>query len=343
MSAKLQPRSHEAHEGRFVQELCVLRVFVVVFLVIIASASSALAGERYALIITGASGGPQFAKKYDAWRVSFITTLRSTFDYPADHVLVLAEEEGAGVKRATRDNVRAALADLRRRAAKDDVVLVLLIGHGTVADREDAKFNLVGPDLTADEWVDLVKPIAGRLVFVNTTSGSFPFIHKLSGRNRIVLTANDSAAQQFETVFPDYFLKAFGDPAADLDKNGKVSIWEAFSYASAGVRGWFEARGQLATERPLLDDTGNGAGREANTPGPDGPVAQVTYLQPEAVIPATGDAELASLLRRRAELESDLELIRARKPTLAPDEYELTLEKLLLELARLDRQIRSKT
>ena len=44
--------------------------------------------------------------------------------------------------------------------------------------------------------------------------------------------------------------------------------------------------GQLATERPLLDDTGDGVGREAGAPGPDGAVAQVTYLQPEARIAA---------------------------------------------------------
>ena len=107
---------------------------------------------------------------------------------------------------------------------KDDQLLVLLIGHGTSLDGDEAKFNLVGPDLSATEWADLLKPIAGRVVFVNTTGASFPFLRKLAGRNRVVLTATDAAAQQFETVFPEFFVKAFDDPAADLDKNNRVSI-----------------------------------------------------------------------------------------------------------------------
>jgi hypothetical protein len=181
------------------------------------------------------------------------------------------------------------------------------------------------------------------LVFVDTASGSFPFLERLSGRSRIVLTANDSAAQQFETVFPGFFVNAFGDDDADLDKNGKVSIWEAFSYASDAVRRWFDGRGQLATERPLLDDTGDGIGREAQGTGLDGQIAQVTYLQPERQILDTGDSELTSLLRRRAELESDLEALRARKPAMLPDEYEAALEKILLEIARIDRRVRTKS
>ena len=338
------PRRHEGHEGNSVRALLrVLRVFGVACIVIVASRSDAAAAERYALIITGASGGPQYAEKYETWRRSLVTTLTSTFGYPEERVIVLGEEEEARVRKSTRENVRAALAGLRRRAAKDDVVLIVLIGHGTVLDGDGAKFNLVGPDLTADEWVELVNPIAGRLVFINTASGSFPFLQKLSGRGRVVLTATDTAAQQFETVFPEFFVKAFGDPSADLDKNNKISIWEVFSYASAGVRGWFDARGQLATERPLLDDTGDGLGREAGAPGSDGAIAQQTYLQPDRVVAPTGNSELADLLRRRAALEAALEALRVSKPTFAPEEYEEQLEKLLLELAQVERQIRAKT
>ena len=307
-----------------------------------AAVSPAFADDRYALIVSGASGGAEYARKYDAWRTSFEKTLREKFAYPDDHVIVLAEEEQGAVKRATRENVRAALNQLRRRATNDDVVLVLLVGHGT-ADGDDAKFNLVGPDLSAGEWAGLVRPIAGRLVFVNATGGSFPFLHQMAGRGRIVLTATDSAAQQFETLFPEFFVKAFDDPGADLDKDGMVSIWEAFSYASRGVKNRFEERGQLATERPMLDDTGDGVGREADTPGADGAVAQATYLQPDAPVMVAGDPELTGLLRRRAALEAQVERLKETKPQLTPGEYDAQLESLLLELARIDRQIRAKS
>jgi hypothetical protein len=315
---------------------------VIAFALLMSSAAAAAGAERYALIVTGAAGGDDYAQKYDAWRTSLVDTLRQKFAYPEDHLLVLAEQESAGVRKATRENVRAALADLRARAQKDDVVLIVLIGHGTSGDGDEAKFNLVGPDLTVDEWAGLVAPISARVVFVNTTSGSFPFLKKLASPGHIVLTATDNPAQQFETVFPDYFVKSFNEEYADQDKNGKVSLWEAFVYASAKVLDYYEQRGQLPTERPLLDDTGGGSGRDVETAGPDGPVAQVTYLQPDVVIAETGDAELTRLLRRRAELESQLEQVKARKPNMSADDYDTELEKVLLELARVDRDIRTR-
>jgi len=239
--------------------------------------------------------------------------------------------------------VQKRLGELRRRMTKDDQLLVLLVGHGTSLDGDEAKFNLVGPDLSATEWADLLKPIPGRLVFVNTTGASFPFLRKLAGRNRVVLTATDAAAQQFETVFPEYFVKAFDDPAADLDKNNRVSVWEAFTYASAGVRQWFEQKGQLPTERPLLDDTGAGVGREAQNPGTDGAIARVTYLEPDVALVLPADTALAGLMRRRADLESLLEELKARKESTPPDQYDTDLEKLLVEIARISAQIRAKS
>ena len=310
---------------------------------LVLTANTAFAGDRYALVVTGASGGDAYAQKYAKWRVSFVDTLRTTFHYEPQRLIVLAETGSEGVQKATRENVRSALADLRKRMTKDDQLMVLLIGHGTSLDGDEAKFNLVGPDLSASEWSDLLRPLPGRLVFVNTTGASFPFLRKLAGKGRIVLTATDAAAQQFETVFPEFFIRAFDDTAADLDRNNRVSMWEAFTYASAGVRQWFEQKGQLPTERPLLDDTGAGIGREALNPGTDGAIARVTYLEPDAALTLPADTQLAGLMRRRAELETQLEALKARKESTPPDQYDADLEKLLVEIARISAQIRAKS
>ena len=50
------------------------------------------------------------------------------------------------------------------------------------------------------------------------------------------------------------------DDSSDLDKNARISVWEAFSAASAAVRRHYQQRGQLSTERALLDDNGDGVG-----------------------------------------------------------------------------------
>jgi hypothetical protein len=304
------------------------------------------AADHYAVVVTGASAGSPYAEKYDAWRASFVATLEQKLGYPSDHIVVLAERAAPPlVRRATRDEVRAAFQDLVKRVAKDDVLFVMLIGHGTSGD-EGARFNLVGPDLTAAEWAALVKPIAGRVVFVNGGSGSFEFLEALAGRGRVVVTAADSAAQQYETVFPEFFIAAFGEEQADLDRNGRISIWEAFRTASSKVKKWFEDQGRLATERPLLDDDGDGIGREAEdgpelTKARDGALAQATFLQRDG--PAAGtDAGVAALLRERADVQSRIDRLRAGKAGIPPDQYERDLEALLVELARLERQIRSR-
>ena len=348
------------------------RACPVLAIVLSLAASTVSAGERYAVIITGASGGAPYAQKYLKLREAMATTLRNAFDYKPDHIVVLAETEkgeSERVLKATRENVQRAFAALQKRLTKDDQLLVLLIGHGTLADGarapqgpegsvgDDGKFNLVGPGrwgsrgdinlvgpaLSATEGSEVLKPQPGRLVFVDTTAASFPFLHKLARRGRVVLTATDSAAQQFETVFPEFFIKAFGDASADVDKSGRVSIWEAFVYASAAVRQYFEQKGELPTERALLDDTGGGLGREAQAPGVDGALARITYLEPEPALELPSDAGLAVLVKRRAALEAALEELKARRESLSPEQYAAELERILTELARVSLQIKAKS
>jgi hypothetical protein len=319
-------------------------LIVLTFAVVPVFAGTGYAADRYAVVVSGASGGSEYAQKYREWRIALTVLLHTRFGYPEDHVIVISEDSEPRVLKPTRENVRTALSDIQRRAGKDDVVFIMLIGHGAAEGSDEAKFNLTGPDLSAGDWAKLLAPIAGRVVFVNGASGSFPFLQKLAARGRIVISATASIAQDYETVFPEYFIKGLGDAGADADKDRKVSVWEAFRYASAGVHDWFNERGQLPTERPLLDDTGDGIGREADDDkAVDGAAAKVTYLQPDtADPPAAADSELSALLRRRDVLQADIDALRARKSNLPDDQYQLELERLLVDLAVVDRDIRQR-
>jgi len=279
--------------------------------------------DNFALLVSGASGGDAYARKYDGWRVSIVRTLKS-LGYQDDHVIELSE--------ASRHQIQLALERLNSRVTKDDQLFVLLIGHGT-SEGDTAKFNLVGPDMTARDWADALKGFAGRLIFVDTTASSFPFLRQLARPGRIVITATDSIAQEFETVFPEFFVKAFADAAADTDKDGRVSIFEAFFYASASVRAWFDRQNRLPTERALVDDDGDGVGREAWNPAPDGAVAKLTYLQP---LVGAND----SLAKREVEIEAAIADLKARRATMPPAAYDAELERLLTELARVSSQRR---
>ncbi len=298
------------------------------------------AQERYALIVSGASGGPDYAEAYDTWRSDLTLTLRHRLQLPDDHLFVLSEQPGKGEDLASSDGVERATTALRERLSREDTLLVVLMGHGTF-DGVDAKFNLVGPDLKASDWDRLLRPLPGRLVFVDTTAASAPFVERLARPGRVLVSATDSAAQRYDTIFPEFFAKAFDDQASDLDKNGRVSIWEAFTYVSAGVRDWYEQRGRLSTERPVLDDDGDGRGREAGAPGSDGDLARTVYLDPDFDPAAADDPALRLLLERRSALEARLEELKARKAEADEETYQRDLEALLVELARVSRDIRA--
>ena len=170
---------------------------------------------------------------------------------------MLSEGAAAGAV-SNRENVPSTLKSLKPKLTADDTLLVILFGHGTF-DGTAAKFNLVGPDMDSSEWKAALDGSPACLVFVNTTSSSFPFVQALAGKNRIVIAATDSAAQKYATVFPQYFIEALQDrDKADNDKNGRLSVWEAFTYAGQAVKQSFDQKQTLVTERSVIEDGTNG-------------------------------------------------------------------------------------
>jgi hypothetical protein len=306
----------------------------------IAAPGVATAEERYALIVSGVSGSEKFAASQKAWVASLQSTLQQRLGFAADRVTVLSES-GAGATLSNRENVTRALAALKSRATADDTLLVVLMGHGTY-DGKVAKFNLIGPDMDSREWKASLDGNPARLVFVNTTSSSFEFVPALSGKNRIVIAATDSAAQKYATVFPQYFIEALDQGVkADADKNNRLSVWEVFTYASQAVKQAYEQQKTLVTERSLIDDNGDGVGKEATAAtGTDGVLAKTTFLDP---LPASSTANpaLAGLEKRRITLEAEIEQLKAKKGEMPAGQYEEELERLAIELAKISAQIRT--
>ena len=319
--------------GAAVKRLALAALFVL-------SALPAAAQQRFVVIVSGATGGDEYAAQYTAWSDTLKRTCTDRLKLDPSAITILSESETAATA-ATAENVRSTLGALRERMSRDDLLLLVLLGHGTF-DGVDAKFNLVGKDLESAEWAALLRPLPGQVVVVNTTAGSFPFIERLAGPRRIVITATDSVAQRFDTVFPEYFVKAFDDAGADLDKNERVSVWEAFASASAGVRRHYQQRGQLSTERALIDDNGDGVGRGVADDGEDGTASSRTYLEAARPDALPTDEELLKLLQRKSLLEAEVEELRIRKAFLQAGEYAREFERVMIELAKVSRDIRQR-
>ncbi len=305
------------------------------------SPAAAAAETRWAVIVSGASGGEKYAEQMKEWREGLRSAMVDRYGFKAEHVRLLVDETAAAAEKGSAENVRKVFADIKKGGTRDDFVLVVLLGHGTY-DGDVAKFNLVGPDLTAKDWTDLLAGVQGRLAVVNTTEASFPFLESLTAKGRVVITATDSAAQKYATVFPEYFVKAMREASTDLDKNGRTSIFEVFAAASAAVKQHYEQRGQLATERAVIDDNGDGKGREASAEGPDGGVARTAYLDADNAA-ESATPEMAALVKRRRTLEAQAEEHQQLKGVMPEAEWNAQFEKLMLELAQVSAEIRKKS
>lgn len=222
---------------------------------------------------------------------------------------------------------------------------LILIGHGTF-DGKEARFNLRGPDVSATELAAWLAPFQRPLVLINTSSASAPFLQKLSGPNRIVITATRSGHEQNVTRFGGALAASLQNLEADLDADEQVSLLEAFLGAAQRVAESYQQEGRLLTEHPLLDDNGDGLGtppdwfrglRPVRQPK-DGKSIDGTRAHQLHLIPSAVEQQLSPEVRvRRDELERRLVTLREQKSNLAEDAYDAQLEELLLELARIYR------
>jgi hypothetical protein len=218
---------------------------------------------------------------------------------------------------------------------------LVLIGHGTF-DGKEAKFNLRGPDVSPTDLSLWLQPFQRPLVVLNTASCSAPFLNKLSGTNRVIITATRSGHEQNFTHFGQYFAEAVANPEADLDKDGQVSLLEAFLIASRKVTEFYKVQGRLVTEHALLDDNGDGLGTPADwfrglraTKKPkDAAIVDGAVAQQFCLVPSQAERLLTPEQRaKRDALERAVFHLRDTKEQLAEDDYYTQMESLLVELA----------
>jgi len=301
-----------------------LRLFVGSSLVWCALSGSAAAQQTHMLVITGVAGDEEHAKKFNQWATTFIETAKSKEGVPADNIVYLSD------RAATKAGVEKAFADIATRAKANDEVFVLLIGHGSF-DGTTAAFNLMGPDLTADDYGRLLaKFTAQRVVFVNTSSASGAFLKPLAGPGRVIVTATKTGGERNDTDFPEFFVAAFGDASADRDRNGHVSIGEAFEYAKTKVTQAFQQKGLLLTEHATLEDGGEGRLASTIFLAQSGSTLQVD----------TSDPAMRALVDERDAIDRRVADLRTHKASMPDAQYEAEMEKLLTELAVKTREIR---
>jgi hypothetical protein len=220
---------------------------------------------------------------------------------------------------------------------------LVLIGHGTF-DGKEAKFNLRGSDVSAAELAEWLKPCKRPLAIVDSTSASAPFMAKLAGPGRVVVTSTRSGYEQNFARFGKYFAEAIADPKSDLDKDGQISLLEAFLSASHRTNDFYKTEGRLATEHALIDDNGDGLGTpaewfrgtRATKQARDGAPLDGARAQQFTLVRSAAEQQLSPQVRaQRDKIELRIAELREMKAKMKDEVYYQQLEKLLLELATI--------
>jgi hypothetical protein len=307
-----------------------MRTALFVTLLSLAAVAQARA-QTQLLVVSGLSGEPRYATEFNRWGASLVDAAQTRYGLRPDQVIWLAETPESDAKRisgaSTRENVEKAIRELAGRAGPADRVMILLIGHGGTAG--EPRLSLPGPDLTA---ADLARFLAAfptqSVVVVNSSSASGDFQGPLAGPKRTVITATKSSLEGNEAVFGGFFVAAYTGDGADLDKDGKVSVLEAFDYAKSEVERSYKEGNRLQSEHPTL-----GGSRE---------LAASFVLARGAAAGAAASPELAGLVAERQQIEASIEALKARKDGMDAAQYQQQLEQLLVRLALKTREIREK-
>jgi len=292
-----------------------------------AGARAAHAQQTHLLIISGLAGEPQYAKTFKEAAAALADAARQKWGVADSSLIVLGEDpalDPTHVKfKSTKEEVAKAFLALSQRVKPGDILFVFLNGHGS-GEGPASRVNLPGADATAAEYATWISGFAKQsIVFVIAGSGGGDFLPVLAGPNRVIVSATRTAMERNESVFAAPFVKGLTTAEADADKDGRVSVIEAFTYAKKEVARAYEVDNRMLTEHALISDS-----TLARTVAFGG--AQ-----------ASSNPKIIALVAERLALESQVATLRTKKASMETTAYENELEKLLIAIAEKSAAIRA--
>lgn len=302
---------------------------------VVAPAPVAAQARTHVLIVVGLGGTADYRETFHDQARTLKAALVEDHGVREGDVVYLGERVETDPEviadRATRDNVLGTLSAFAENAGASDRVLVVLIGHGT-SGASGESFNIPGPDVAPAEFATALSAFPSQTVaFVHTGSGSGAFLEPLAGPNRVVITATRSGRELNATRFAEHFVAAFDGAGADIDRDGSISLEEAFTYARDEVARYYEAENQILTENAVIQA------------GEEGLAERFAFGGPGAATdaPITDDPVLARLYEERGAIQARIDELRGLSGSMDEALYLERMEELLVELALKNREIRA--
>jgi hypothetical protein len=296
------------------------------------------------VLVEGAGGTDEFASLFDQWTAQWKAAATAG---NADWIHIGGETPPKTT--SDREQLQQTLVDLKNEDW--ELIWIVLIGHGTF-DGQTARFNLQGPDLSAEELAQWLDGSPSPAVVINCTSASGPFLKALSSPERVVVTATRSGAEHNFARLGGYLATAIADPSADLDKDDQVSLLEAYLSACRRLQEFYQQDARLMSEHALLDDNGDGLGTRADwfrgirasRSAQQGASLDGTRAHQIHLVASDREQRLGREQRQQRDLlEQSLEALRATRSAHDEAAYYRELEKIALSLAHLYRDAKDAT
>ncbi len=280
-----------------------------------------LSAELHTVVVSGLGGEKDYAERFAAEADKLGEAAKVSAG--ADSKVIILKGDAA-----TRDAIVEAFTNLQSEVKEDDTVAIFLVGHGSW-DNRNYKFNIPGPDLTADRLGNLLDKLpAKRQLVVNMTSCSGAMLDELHAGDRIVITATKNGRERNVTMFSKYWTAAFEDPEADLDKDETITAQEAYDYAAGKVDTFYKSANRLATEHSRIE------GNAAQT-------FLLARLGAQAEL--ARNPELAPLFKKREQLRMKVDALKLNKDGMDESKYFAELQKVLIDLAMVDQELEEKS
>ncbi len=296
-------------------------------------AASLARADSYFVNVAGLGGEADYEQRFSALAADLDRITKA--GGATAHVVTLSGPE------ATREHLQQALLDIAGAAHADDVLVITLVGHGSF-DGTQYKFNLPGPDVSAEQlagWCDRIA--ATRQLIINTTSASGGAVKVLQRHDRVVIAATKTGTEKNATVFARYWVEALQDPGADTDKNQIITALEAFQYATRKTAAFYETEKRLATEHAVFEEGGKSAPvRDAAADGDAG-----RMLAAFALVRLGDSSQLATdpakvtLIKQKEQLEQKIDLLKYQRAAMSPEEYRSLLSQTLVALAKVQQEL----
>lgn len=296
--------------------------------------------ERF-VIVVGAAGQEKYEQPFANWSERW----KEIAAHKRAELTVIGESVDARYS-----DLELLSRELQRKTEKASATWLILIGHGTF-DGKTARFNLRGPDLTADQLSLSCDAIKHPLAVINCFSASGPFLEALSADKRVVITATKNGHEFYFSRFGEFLSQTGSQQQADLDHDGQITLLEAYLTACRETNAYYQQKGELATEHAQLDDNADQRGtrsdqfkglnripepHSAKDLLPDGHRAhQFTLFSTQPIELLSGEQK-----QERDDLEIQILELKQRKDSFSnADAYYQELEPLMIQLAHVYRRI----